>query len=85
MSTELTKPQRAIRLTLAIESDSISELCDALIGISDQIERGELTTGVSGGCGSGYIYELLQDENQTHDNYFKELNDYLAAAKESKS
>ncbi len=72
-------PHRAVRLTLAIEADTLDELAMALENIAAQAERNELTTGTSGGCGSGYNYELLQDPEQTHDSYFAQLRAYLAS------
>ena len=47
-----------------------------------EFERGELTIGVSGGPCSGYIYELLQDPEMTHDAYHAELRKYLDARTE---
>lgn len=72
-------PHRAVRLTLAIEADTLDELAMTLENIAAQAERNELTTGTSGGCGSGYNYELLQDPEQTHDSYFAQLRAYLAS------
>lgn len=74
-------PRRACLLTLKLEADSLPELTSALFNIAAQAERGEMTTGVSGGPSSGHIYELLHDATQTHSKYFEEVCEYLAAKK----
>jgi hypothetical protein len=80
----MNKPARAVRLTLKLDADDIGELSSALHNIADSAERGELTTGVSGGPSSGYIYELLQDPTITHDSYHAALREYLDAFKQPK-
>lgn len=72
---------RAVRLTIKVDADNMRELSYALRNIADHAERGELTTGVSGGPCSGYIYELLQDPDMTHDAYHAALRDYLGSLK----
>ena len=74
----MQKPHRAVRLTLAMEADSTEDLASALFTLATAVDRGELTKGCSGGCSSGYTYELLQDAEQAHDSYFAELRQYLA-------
>ena len=79
-STELgvAAPSRAFRLTLKLEADSRTELAWALRNMADQVDREQLTTGVSGGAYSGAIYELLEDPTQTHQNYFRQVQEYLS-------
>ena len=72
-------PHRACRLTLKMEADTPSELADALRQMARQVERDELTTGVSGGPSSGSIYEFTLDPAQTHDAYFAQVREWLAA------
>lgn len=74
-------PMRALRLTLKLEADNRPELAWALRNMADQIEREELTVGVSGGPYSGAIYELLHDPAQTHEQYFRDVQAYLADKK----
>ena len=74
-------PHRAIRLTLAMEADTLVGLAAALENLACQAERGELTMGASGGATSGYSYELLQDPEQTHALYFQQLREHLASLK----
>ena len=68
---------RSVRLTLKMEADSISDLASALFNFATSVDRGEVSTGVSGGVDSGSIYELLHDPTQTHVTYFNQLQDYL--------
>ena len=70
-------PTRAICLTMKIEADTRDDLVSALMNFATQIDREEITTGVSGGYDSGYIYELLVDPTQTHEAYFQQLHAYL--------
>jgi hypothetical protein len=72
---------RALRLTLKLEADNRPELAWAMRNMADQIEREELTVGVSGGPYSGAIYELLHDPAQTHEQYFRDVQAYLADKK----
>ena len=70
-------PKRAHRLTLKLDADTLDEMASALVNLADRVVRGELTIGVSGGCGSGYIYELLSDPTKTNADYFAEVHEYL--------
>jgi len=72
-----TAPTRAVRLTLKLEADTRHCLASALYHMASEIERGRMTTGVSGGCDSGYIYELTESDHPTHDEYFEQLRVYL--------
>jgi len=74
-------PMRALRLTLKLEADNRAELAWALHNMAEQIEREQLTVGVSGGPYSGAIYELLHDPAQTHEQYFRDVQAYLADKK----
>ena len=74
-------PTRALRLTLRLDADNIEELAWSMRHLADQADRGEITTGVSGGSTSGWTYELLRDEAQTHEKYFADLRAYLVAKK----
>lgn len=77
-------PVRAVRLTLRIESDTRNDLVSALINFATQVDREEVTTGVSGGYNSGWIYELLVDPAQTHEAYFQQLHAYLEGENNAK-
>lgn len=70
-------PKRAFRLTLRLDADSRVDLASTLENLALLVARDELTTGASGGYDSGYVYELLHDPDQTHEQYFKQLREYL--------
>jgi hypothetical protein len=72
-----TQPHRACRFTLDIESDTRGDMVTALENIARQLDRGEMTKGVSGGYSSGYIYEYTESESPTHAEYIAELNAHL--------
>ena len=72
-------PMRALCLTMRLQADSLPRLVWELRSMADQIDRDEMTVGVSAGSFSGSIYELLHDPAQTHDKYFSDLQAYLAA------
>lgn len=74
-------PTRAVRLTLKLDADDMQELAWALRNIADRAERGDMTTGCTGGPSSGYIYELLHDPTITHDSYHAALRAYLDGLK----
>lgn len=46
--------------------------------IGERIERGEMTVGTIGGpsVGSNYSYRVLPE--QTHDKYFRDIDEWLA-------
>lgn len=66
---KLPPPVRACRLVLDIQADTPDEMAQALESIGQQIMRGELSTGVSGGVSSGYQYSYTQNDGPTHDEY----------------
>lgn len=71
------KPKRACVLTLKMEADTRADMASALFNIADLIERGELTVGASGGVNSGAIYEYIESDKPTHEEYFIALQKYL--------
>jgi hypothetical protein len=72
-------PKRACRFVLDLEADTRDDLATALYNMASQLERGELTKGVSGGYSSGYIYELIENDTPTHDEWARNLRAYLDA------
>lgn len=76
--SETAAPVRAYRLTLRLDADTSEDLANALMQMARQIDCDKLSVGVSGGPSSGAIYELLRNPNQTHENYFREVRQYLA-------
>ena len=75
-------PKRACRFVLDLEADTRDDLATALYNIASQLERGELTKGVSGGYSSGFIYELVENDGPTHDEWARNLRAYLDAKKD---
>lgn len=72
-------PMRQLRLTLILDADDRDSMSTALMNLSLQVDRNELTVGVSGSPSAGYMYELLQDTAQTHETYFEKVRQYLAS------
>jgi len=77
----MSAPRRAFTLTLVLGADSLDEMAHALRQMASQVEREGLTIGVSGGPSSGAIYELLHNPEQTHERYFREVQEYLREKK----
>lgn len=74
-----TPPHRACRFVLDLQADTRRDLANALSNMADQIDRGEMGRGVSGGYSTGYIYELIENDHPTHDEWYAELRAYLDA------
>lgn len=70
-------PRRACRFVLDLEADTRDDIAAALYNMASQIERGEMTQGVSGGYSSGYIYELSESDHPTHTEWAESLRAYL--------
>ena len=70
-------PKRACRFELDLQADTRDELASALFNLATRIERGELSTGVSGGYSSGCVYSLTESDRPTHAEYVEQLNAYL--------
>jgi hypothetical protein len=73
------KPQRACVLTVKIEADSPLQMVRAVNCLADGISRGELSTGCWGSPDHGAIYEYMESDSPTHDEYFAQLRAYLDA------
>lgn len=71
------KPHRAHRLVASFEADSREELAWSLRRFADDLDRNQVTVGVSGGSESGSIYSCRHDPNMTHDQYFIDLQAWL--------
>lgn len=79
---ESKMPQRAHTIILKSGADSAEELAWELRHFADRIERKALSQGCSGGpsAGTTYSYKVLPD--QTHDNYFKQIDEWLDRERE---
>lgn len=77
-------PERACRLQLDIQADTRDEMVRSLEYIATAIDRGELSTGCSGGVHSGWTYEYSQHPGPTHEEYCEQLKEYLARKRAEK-
>lgn len=77
MTEPIKPPHRACRLVLDLGADTRNDMVSALENIARQLDRGEMTTGVSGGYDSGYSYTYTEAEHPTHAEYIEQLNVYL--------
>lgn len=84
MATPNPAPQRACRLILEMQADTAEELASALHNFAHLIDRGEVSTGVSGGPHSGAIYELHLGTEPSHNEYFNRVAVYLRRLQEEK-
>lgn len=70
-------PRRAVVLTAIVDGDTREDVSQELERIADRIRRKEVTTGVVGGVSSGTIYEFLENEGPSHEEYFVQVQRYL--------
>jgi hypothetical protein len=70
-------PKRAVRLTLELQADTRSAMVSALYSIADRVDRGELSRGCTGGPDSGWVYDYVETESPTHDEYFAQVRAWL--------
>lgn len=77
-------PERACRLQLDIQADTRDEMVQAIEYIATAIDRGEMSTGCSGGVHSGWTYEYVERAGPTHEEYHQQLKAYLAAKRAEK-
>lgn len=69
--------ERAHTLILKIGADTAKDLADHLRFIASDVERNEITVGTSGGPSCGYTYSYKTDPSMTHDEYFRQINEWL--------
>lgn len=77
-------PERACRLQLDIQADTRDEMVRALESIATAIDRGEMSTGCSGGVHSGWTYAYVESDSPTHAEYLEQLKAYLSATRAEK-
>lgn len=77
-------PERACRLQLDIQADTRDEMVQAIEYIATAIDRGEMSTGCSGGVHSGWTYEYVERAGPTYEEYHEQLKAYLAAKRAEK-
>ena len=75
-------PKRAVQFSLELQADDLGALACALFNLAMRADRRELSPhSVSGGYDSGYEHWLAVSDWPTHDEYVKQLNDWLEARK----
>lgn len=75
--TDKKAPRRAYRLALLLDADDAASMCSALQNLGTRILCGEVSTGVWGGYDNDAIYELLNDPEMTHAEYYRQLREQL--------
>lgn len=82
----MEQPKRRFEVAIKIGADNIDEICHALREIefmyaSRKKERLGAGDTVSGGYGNGWICADRENPNQTHDQYFIEVDAWIAERK----
>ena len=78
MTNHPIEPHRAHELAVRIGADTAKDLAWSLRRRADGVERGELTRGCSGGPSCGWTYAYRHDPAMTHEQYFADVDVYLA-------
>jgi hypothetical protein len=81
----VTRPQRAHVFACRIGADTQEDLIRTLLDFVADIRSGGLSAGCSGSPSDGTIYAYRHDPAMTHDEYFRQLDTYLAKLKEDVS
>jgi hypothetical protein len=80
--TGIYAPKRAVQFRIEIGADNMEALATALMNLSLLADRSQLSShSVSGGYDSGYEHWLTVSEGPTHEEYVRQLNDWLEARK----
>jgi hypothetical protein len=78
-TSERKAPMRAHTLICEIGADTAEGVAAELTHFAALILQGKLTIGFGGGPTCGAIYSYRVAPEQTHDVYFQQVADYLAA------
>ena len=70
-------PERAHTLIAKFSADTAERLADELRHFADRIDRGEMTVGCIGGPSAGTTYSYRIRPEQTHDVYFRQIDEWL--------
>lgn len=73
--------ERAHTLICSIGADTLEDLCGELREMARKLERGEVSVGVMGGPTVGSTYSYRVRPEQTHDAYFKQIDEWLARSR----
>ena len=73
-------PKRAFELELRVGGDSWDIVLNELQELVRHIRKnGQECSSVSGGYGSNHLVTITHDPSMTHDKYFEQLDQYIAA------
>jgi hypothetical protein len=78
-------PRRAHELIVKIGADTREALVAEIENFARRVARDDVTRGIMGGSDAGSIYSYQHDPNQTHDEYFRQLNEILERERGKKS
>lgn len=77
--------ERAHTLILKFGADSREDMVRALRHLAMQMEKDEISVGLTGGYSWGGMWSYKTDPAMTHDAYFQQLNAELEAADAAKA
>lgn len=77
------RPERAHVLISSVGADTAMDLSLELRHLADLIERDQLSTGCSGSPSGGSLYSYKIRPEQTHDVYFQQIEEWLAAREDA--
>ncbi len=77
-------PHRRYRLVLDLHADSLDELSIALRSIDFSVTADGSRNCTTGGCGSGWHYEVTEDAAMTPEKYRADLDAWIAAERAAK-
>ena len=86
----MIEPKRPYEMIMKIGADTLDDLARSLSNIEYDIvcmiERGHSNPHIttSGSPSTGYSFSLVRTETADHDEYFKQIEQYLADKKENK-
>lgn len=87
----MNAPKRPYEMVLTIGADSLESMAGALRNITHEVyvmaERGHNNphNTTSGGVDSGYTYSLTRTDTADHEEYFKQIEAYLAGLEVEKA
>ncbi len=83
MEMSTPKPKRCVELTIQIGADTLKDAVAALSHIMYEFDRPDhpLRDMVSGSPSSNFLTHVEVRPAQTHEEYFRQLDEYLKAKK----
>lgn len=87
LALEVTRPTRRYQLVIKIEADNLPGVIECVDRIGDQISDGAKGPVTSGGCDSGFHWDMREDPSMTPSRYREEVHiwvDRLRRARENR-